>query len=705
MRKVWGLFLLLLLIGSCKKERKNEWDAEYLAPLAKATLTMADLVNDSLASVNPDNSLNLQIANTIYELDLASLLIQIPDTQIGQKINVDSLTLPQTYINYVSTMGAIAAQLKLSTDAGQQFLGSYLLGNHGNTANIPALNGFSTQPFVFDGSTYFQELEIASGSLDFWFVNHLPVPITNVAFEIRNQSSGNLIVSDNIPYIAAYDSAYRFYDLSGKTVDGNLLFSVTNFNSPGSNGVPVLIDTNDFIRIYGRIFDIKAKRAIARFPAQDLISSNEEVTQIIGERKFTYVQCETGQLEVNFKSSIQENVKLTYILKGAYDPNGNGIKAITNIPAAPAGQTQQVTQTYDLSGYSINLTGVDGTKFNTYTQLVIARIDSTGILREITSDDSVFIQYKIKNIKPKYIKGYAGRDTFNFSGSSPFDVTKLFSGNLPNAIDFQRAKLSVSIENGLGIDGIGKINFLSGTNQNGNQVNLIDNSASPIIGTNLTIDRAKDFPLRPAYQEFQVNSTNSNVKDFITNLPNKIDYDVQIKTNFLGNRQTYNDFAYLDSKLKVNINLTIPLDIKANNFNLRDTIDFKLGNTPNELDNIKDGTLFLITNNKFPLEAKINLIAYDANYQSLDTLLQNYELVPADVDQSCKAQIAKKNIMPIPMPTDRVRKLYTAQKLILTATFNTKSNNGNCSGQYFTIYYDYYLDAKVTAQFTYRQKL
>lgn len=696
---------LFIFLNSCKKENKNEWDAEYLAPLAKTTLSIANLVNDSLATVNPDNSVNLRISNTIYELNLADQFIQIPDTQIRQKITIDSLILPVTGIDYKSTLGALADQLIINGDPTQQFLGNFLKGNHGNTANVPPLNGFSAPPFVFDGSTYFQTLEIEKGKLDFFFINHLPVPITNVVYEIRNQGSPTAILTDNIPLIPPYDSVYKFYLLDGKTVNSNLEFTVSNFNSPGSSGVPVLIDTNDYIRVKGRIFDIRAKRAIARFPAQDLISSAQEITQTIADRKFTFVECKTGQLDVEFKSSIQEKIRLTYQLKGAYNKFGRGINAVTDIFPALPGQTQTVRQSYDLSGYSIALTGTDGSKFNTYTQIIIARIDSSGILREITSSDSVEISYTLRNIRPNYIKGYAGRDTIKFNGSSPFDVARIFSNSAPNAIDFQEAKLSIGIENGLGLEANAKINFLKGTNIGGNQITLTDFSPTPVIGNLLTVLRARDFPLRPTSQRFEVNSSSSNVKDFITNLPNKIDYDVEIKTNPRGNLQTYDNFAYSDSRLKVNLDLTIPLKVKANNLVLLDTFDFKLGNTPQELDNIKDGQLFLITYNKFPMKANIDLIVYDENWNVVDTLLKDYALEPADVDANCKAQIAKKNVVPIPMPTDRVRKIYPARFGIVNARFNTQSGNGNCNNQFFTIYYDYYLDTKITAQFTYRQKL
>lgn len=698
MRHIICLCAVLVVLSSCKKEDKTEWDTDLLAPLASTSLSIDDLVKDSLAEVNSDNTVNLVFRSTIYELNLADQYIQIPDTNISQKITVDSMAIAQIPIDYLTSLGFLATTMAASSNGGQQFFGNYILNNIGNNVTVPAINGFSLAPVVFDASSYFQTMTLSQGKLDYWLVNHLPIPITDVTCEGKNHVTGEVLLTDNIPYIAAYDSVYRIYDLTGKTVNNSIAFAVTNFNSPGSS-TPVLVDTNDYIHIYGRIFNLRASHAIARFPSQDIISTDQELTQDVGNRKFTFIDCKTGNLGVEIRSSIGENFRLTYRLRGAYDKYGRGIEAITNVPAATPGNPVTINQNYDLSGFSIGLTGSLGNKFNTYTQVVIAHIDSTGILREISSDDSVYITYKLQNIHPNYIKGYAGCDTILFAGDSPFEFSNLFSSSTPNALQFENVNLSLNIENGLGVDGIVKVNGLSGTNANGNTVAL---NASSIIGQPLHINRATDFPLTSANHNFSINSQTSNITQFINNLPNSVHYDVDIKTNPSGNLQTYDDFAYLDSRLKVNLDLNIPLSFKANNLILRDTFDFALGNTPQEIDNIKDGTLYLITNNRFPIKGLVTLVAYDEMGNALDTLLANYNLAAAPVDAGCRATTSVKNTFEITTPTDRIKRLFSAKKAVITSIFNTDGSNATCNGKYLKIYSDYRLDAKITARFNYK---
>ncbi len=703
MKYIVCLLMVFALLSSCKKqEDKTSWSIDALAPLATTSLSLTNLVKDSTIKTNADNSLTLDYRTTVYELSLADQFVKIPDTSITQKYTVDSITLPQNGLEYKVSLGSLAQTLSVSSDPLQMAYGNFILSKNGQSVTITAFNGFSTSPYVFDGSAFFRTMTLNSGYLDFWVVNHLPVDLTNVQYEIRNSISGTLILSDVVPFIPKYDSVYQLKDLSGQTIESGINFKISNFNSPGSSS-PVLLDTNDYIRIHGRLFGLRAKNAIARFPSQDLINSNQEVAQDIGDRKLSYVDCREGDLTVTIISSVQEQMRLKYKLVGAFDKYGNPLVKETLVTPAVSGQPTIIQQTFPLAGYAINLTGVDGSKFNTYTQLIIAHIDSSGIERQITSSDSLQMTYRIRNIRPNYIKGYVGRDTVNIKGDSPFDFTNMFKNSAPNALKFENVKMSLSIENGLGVDGNVKISNLSGINANGNSVSLSDFSGSPIIGTTQHINRATDFPLTPAVSNFVLQSASSNINDFISNLPNKISYDVQIKTNPSGNRNTYDDFAYLESRLKVNLDINMPLSLLANNLILKDSFGFSLGSSTKEIDNIKDGTLHLITQNKFPIQSDIELLVFDENWNLLDSLVSNARVDAADLNGACRAEVAKRNVLNIPLSGARLEKIKSAKHAVVTAVFNTKAT-GTCNGQYLKIYSDYKLDAKITADFNYKIK-
>ena len=695
------LFFAIILISACKRDSQTNWDTGILAPLATTNLTINNLVKDSVLHTNPDSSVSIVYQNSIYSLNLTDQYVHIPDTSIGQKYTIDSLSLPNIQFSYQISLGTMAKNL---ISNGQGFLGNYIIGKNGTRDSFPSISGFPISPFNFNAAGFFQTATLSDDSLLFSITNQLPIALQNISYKLVNQASNTQILAGNIPYIAPFSTAFFGYRLPGITIESQLTFKITSFSTVGTGSSTVLIDTSNFILLRGFISHIRVDSAVAIFPSQDIISQNQELTQNIGDRKFTYIDCKSGQLKVVITSAIPQPLNLTYKLLGAYDKWGHPLTAISNVPAAQNGQLGTINQTYDLSGYAINLTGTNGAKFNTYTQIVIAHMDSTGQLVNINAKDSVHIQYFLQNIKPNYIKGYAGRDTISYTGSSPFSFASLFSSSAPNALRFNKASISVSIDNGLGIDGNVLINSLSSVNANGTTVNLIDNSTTPVIGRPLYIGKATDFPLAPNISTFNLNSNTSNINDFISNMPSKINYNVLIKTNPYGNRGTYSDFAYLTSGMNVNVNVNIPLSLMANNLILKDSFNFSLGYSQKDVANILNGTLHLIVNNKFPLQANITLLAYDANWNLLDTLLTNAQIDAAPLNSTCRATQSTRSILNVTANAQMIDKLRTATHAVMTVVFNTRTSNATCNGQFLNIYSDYNIAATITGDFNYKVK-
>jgi hypothetical protein len=149
--------------------------------------------------------------------------------------------------------------------------------------------------------------------MDGWIKNGFPVAIKNLHFQVRNLTSGVVVVDDYIDSIPARDSVYRLYNLGGKHVEGSFTFEVINFDTPGSYGVAVPIDTSNLFELNFRIFGLKASSATAIFPSIDILSSTEDVTQNIpGGAKLTYIEAEEGVLHVVINSSVQEGLNLTF---------------------------------------------------------------------------------------------------------------------------------------------------------------------------------------------------------------------------------------------------------------------------------------------------------------------------------------------------------------------------------------------------------
>ncbi len=688
------LFIVVTMcITSCKKDAKTSWDTEMLVPIATTNLSLQNLVKDSSIRTNSDNSLTLAFKSGLFQFSLAEHLIRIPDTSIGQRFTLDSLRLPNQSVRFNVSLGYLANSMLLQSNTA--FLGQYILSNNGNYSAIPALNNFTPGSFHFDATGYFDSAVLTSGVVDIWAINNLPIPLSSGTCVLQNSADHSFVASQTIPYIAPGDSAFIQIPIANTRITSGLDFQIVNLNTPGSNGNNVLIDTANNFLIKVFVHDLRVSEAWAKFPSQDIVSITEDVTQVIADRKFTYVDARSGFLHIYITSSIEEKLKLEYTLVGAYDAAGHPLKQFTTIPAAPIGGTVTIDTLIDITGLAINLTGKDGTKFNTYTQHVVAHIDSSGITRHITTADSLHIQYEITEVSPNYIKGYAGQDIISQIDSSAFSFLDIFNSG---SIDLEEVNMNISVENGIGVDGEVKINSLTAESAHNGSRTL----TGSIIGQPLLINRATDFPLTPAQNNFAVNNSNSNIKDLLGILPNKLKYDVQVKTNLAGNTQQYRDFAYLESALKLNLNAEVPLSLIANHLVLKDTFSFDLSQTNLNVAGISDGVINLIAKNKYPIEAILTMVAYDENWTAVDTITMDTHIAAADLDGNCKAVDFKKSKIPLYVTEDRMTNIKRAKHAVITADFSTASNTVTCNGQHLKIYSDYNLDITFTARFNYK---
>ena len=92
-------FLTAVFFFSCRKENKNpSWDVDVLVPLVKSTLTINNIIPDSLLHINSDNTLDIVYRNNLSSFNADSIFL-IPDTVLDTIIVPPTATLsPCTYV-------------------------------------------------------------------------------------------------------------------------------------------------------------------------------------------------------------------------------------------------------------------------------------------------------------------------------------------------------------------------------------------------------------------------------------------------------------------------------------------------------------------------------------------------------------------------------------------------------------------------------
>src|SRR4030095_9655882 len=145
---------------SCKKgvESRPSWDASILAPLLESSLSINDLLADSLIQTNSDNSVSLVFSNPLYHLSLTDQAVDIPDTTIRAAFSLQSLNLADQTIVYPLTLGQICAQLGIA--------GLFIILANTSYFTLTPLNDITTGETEIDATQFFQSADLEAGFID-----------------------------------------------------------------------------------------------------------------------------------------------------------------------------------------------------------------------------------------------------------------------------------------------------------------------------------------------------------------------------------------------------------------------------------------------------------------------------------------------------------------------------------------------------------
>ncbi len=684
--------LIILAILSCNKERISpNWETNILAPLFKSRLSIANLAGDSNVTTNADNSLKLVYSNTLYSFNPNENAISIPDTTVKTIYKISNLQLADQVITYPFSLGRFCQQLG--------FVGSLIINNNGNNMVINPLNDQQSGDEQINANDFFQSANVIQGYIDVTLNNGFPIDISNLVFQIRNQINGDVIAVETFSNLLSNTQQTKTINLAGKYVEGTLVAKIIDLDSPGSNGNNVLIDTSDAILVTFKAYNMIVDNALASFPSQNIIDEDQETQyNISGGAKLKTIKVKSGTLQLKINSTVKEKTYFTYSMPSALGPNNEQINFQASVPPYISGPPTFITRLINLAGYTINLQGIDGDKFNTFVNHLKVRIDSTGQAITISSTDSIYIDYGLIDIVPEYVGGYLGQQIVELGpDENPLEAfEKIKNGTL----SVEDLIVKLEIINRIGAEGRIKISKLESVRSSTN--NTINLQSSQLMNTPLIIQRATDNPLTPSVSSFSLNSTNSNIKNWLENLPDKVRYELNVFLNPYGNTANYGDFSYDNTRIDINMTAEMPLSLIASNLTFCDTVNFDLQSV-NQLKQLRSGIFYLICDNKMPLKADLNLILLDENNYPLMSLTNGTQSISAgDPDVFCKVVEPVRSILELPVAEQDAAKVQLAKRAIITATFNT--NQKPTCDSYLKIYDSNYLDCKLTGNFILKTK-
>jgi len=588
---VLGLFLL---VSSCKRNPVS-WDVDQTVPLFHSSFSLNDIDTKYLKYGVSDSGYRLEYENVLYSYRINDL--QVSDTGIDASFNLRKLRLNDQEINNTVTLGQINPLFNLL---------------NGQKADIPAQEQSDLEPTDIDASEFFETATLDTGYLDISITNDLPVNINLIVFELRNSNDNTLVASDsfrNIP--KGGGRAVKTIDLAGKTVTKNLKGSIKRLETETSGG-PVLIEADKGLTVTLGVRNLRPSYAVAAFPTQDVIDQDEGLTLDMNGAEIKYFKVRSGRLRIKVISTIQEDMSMVLSLPGT-TKDGKAFYQELSLPG-PAGVGVATTeQIYDMTGYVLDFRGKNPDitdTVNTFHQILRVTLDSSGRKLAVGLNDSIRLEYRLEGMKPEYAIGYLG-NTLNRTGldTTDFDLFKGLDGDLT----FKDVKLDFIFRNSIGAEGRLKLHHLKGQN--------IFNGRSQILDA----DPLKDYILvgkpefkRDAYTEtsFSLGTSNSNIKEFLEVLPQKLEYDLETEVSPGGNVNNYQDFVFDNSRMDVIMRLDVPISFAFGGLTLRDTqaVNFaELG----DMTRVKSATLFLDMTNYFPLDFDLDFQLFDKNFNSL----------------------------------------------------------------------------------------
>ena len=682
--KLSGFLLLLsgfLLISGCKRDIETTWDTNISAPIAQAQMDLGDLVNDSLIVKNTDNSLDL-----VYDYQLAvdsiDQYLDVPDTLQEKSVTLGKLVLDNRTLSDTITLGEIYPLSRLL---------------NGQTLDLQAFDeGSATGTDIDITKEFFKEAKFKEGFIDMTLSNDLPVEAEKIVFLLVNKSDQQIIIYDSFLNVLPNTSVKTTKSIAGKKIDGVLTGIVKRVKTKASSG-PVLIESEKGIRLDLSIRDLELEYATAVFPAQNLVEEKQEVRYNLKSAELTFLVVKTGFLLMEVYSNVKEQIILDYNIPNSSRNNdfNQNVKQTVVVPPAPEGSFSKVVKKFPLDHYEIYMLGQNPKqppfKPNTIYSEFTARIDYTGIERTLSLHDSVYVRFGLIDIKPELAIGDFGKRTFNFEEKQPIKVFE----NVKGDISLEDVDMTLWFGNSFGIEADMTVDNITGVNNRNNKsVKLISTG----LNSTFTLARAVNNPFISSIHAIKFDKSNSNLKQFLENMPDRIDSKFNVVVRPRGS-QDYTDFVFDFSKLTANLSVKMPVQFGTDGLELSQLQDFNMLSMKNA-DKIKSGVLKLDIVNGYPLEAVCDIEFLDQNGVLLTTLFeagQQQKIMAANTDAQGKVITPMPSQLFIEIPAGKMNTIKHAQKIRIKTNFKTPG------GARYRIYSGYKFNVKLKGNFIYEQ--
>jgi len=380
-------------------------------------------------------------------------------------------------------------------------------------------------------------------------------------------------------------------------------------------------------------------------------------------------------LSSDYKQNIQLRLRIPSMVKNGasfdenFDLNYSGIlPVILNTNESLYGYRMGVNE----NGNSNNLKMFFSFKFT--------KVDNSNTE---TIEDSVKIKINISNLKFAKVKG---RITENLVFVPSPDTVNLsiFENAISGGFKIKNPQVSLKITNSFGVSASGNMEMF-------NAFHPITNP-TPTAITGVPEPFTIEIPSQEGLStinSISLNSTNSNISNVFFESPSRLAYKIGTTVN----NSPQGNFIIDSSRIKVALNVTLPLEGYISNFGFRDTFPLEFGRT----DRVEYFNFKVNITNGFPMETKLQAYFVTDNFVLRDSLVKTEAdkiiIKAAPVDGNGKVTVSENKMSDLIVRENVVGNLSDVRKVIIVAQANT-SNSGTAPPTNVKFYSSYKLKVR-----------
>ncbi|MFK8039186.1 MAG: hypothetical protein AB8B74_12910 [Crocinitomicaceae bacterium] len=398
-------------------------------------------------------------------------------------------------------------------------------------------------------------------------------------------------------------------------------------------------------------------------PGNSINNNNLDQLYDLGEISLKRVIIQEGLAFITISSPWPGKTKAVFAFPKVKDNYGNAFERTYFLEAGTNANPSVIIDTIDIKDYDFNLTGADGSLANYLTANMTMFSNESSASFTITNQDTVLLALSFEGLKAKYAKGYFGQYNISDISTLKFPQLKKISGLL----ELDSVKMDLNIQNGLDLIAQTKLISLEGKNTLTGQSTPLD---FPLINQFLNINPATGglYNFQPSDYIISINTANSNIEPFITNFPDSMAFEYNIKINPNGNVSGGTDQFFPNSRINLMADAEIPLNIKLNDFSVKDT--FKLSS--NEIDDqLESGIMFIKYKNTFPLSANLTIYVLDKKSMILDSIAASSILKAGIYDSNSKTTSESTGTIAFNLSNSQIENISLGKNISVSATFNT----------------------------------